>query len=206
MSNQWSFCNIEVSQVSKPFTSKVIFKLTAVRRLKIVLDELQIQSDLHWLRTFSPKGQAWTNHRDKIGLINRFTIVDKAHLNPTLRSTKMISIDAPRKHVPKRQLSPKKRAQMISTACNSGKSGRIASAIGEALRDNGMTKMSAKTGIGRAVLYRSFGEKGNPTLQILCDALKALKLKIQVVPMDTPTNDLFADVEDDVKDAEVSKK
>lgn len=118
----------------------------------------------------------------------------------------MISIDAPRKHVPKRQLSPKKRAQMISTACNSGKSGRIASAIGEALRDNGMTKMSAKTGIGRAVLYRSFGEKGNPTLQILCDALKALKLKIQVVPMDTPTNDLFADVEDDVKDAELSKK
>lgn len=95
---------------------------------------------------------------------------------------------------------------MISTACNSGKSGRIASAIGEALRDNGMIKMSAKTGIGRAVLYRSFGEKGNPTLQILCDALKALKLKIQVVPMDTPTNDLFADVEDDVKDAEVSKK
>lgn len=112
----------------------------------------------------------------------------------------MISIDAPRKHVPKRQLSTKKRAHMISTACNSGKSSRIASAIGEALREQGMTKMSGKTGIGRAVLYRSFGEQGNPTLQILVDALKALKLKIQVVPMDTSTNELFDEEDDEYKD------
>lgn len=91
---------------------------------------------------------------------------------------------------------------MISTACNTGKSGRIASAIGEALREQGMTKMSAKTGIGRAVLYRSFGEQGNPTLQILTDALKALKLKIQVVPMDTPTNELFDEEDDEYKDSE----
>lgn len=101
----------------------------------------------------------------------------------------MISIDTPRKHLPKRKMTPQKRAEYISNACQSGKANKIAASIGDALRENGMTNMSNKTGIGRAVLYRSFGETGNPTLQILLDALKALDLRIQVVPVEDDTEE-----------------
>lgn len=38
----------------------------------------------------------------------------------------------------------------------------------------------AAASIGRAVLYRSFGKSGNPTLQVLLDSLRAVGLTLVV--------------------------
>lgn len=54
----------------------------------------------------------------------------------------------------------------------------IAHALGVVARAQGMTEISKKTGIQREVLYRSFGENGNPTLQTLFPVLSALGVKL----------------------------
>lgn len=43
-----------------------------------------------------------------------------------------------------------------------------------------MSQVSMASGIGRAVLYRSFGKSGNPTLQVLLDSLRAVGLTLVV--------------------------
>lgn len=68
----------------------------------------------------------------------------------------------------------------ISRAFESGKASNAASSIGELLRTRGMSQVSEASGIGRAVLYRSFGKTGNPTLQVLLDSLRAVGLTLVV--------------------------
>lgn len=68
----------------------------------------------------------------------------------------------------------------ISKAFESGKASYAASSIGELLRTRGMSQVSEASGIGRAVLYRSFGKTGNPTLQVLLDSLRAVGLTLVV--------------------------
>ena len=43
-----------------------------------------------------------------------------------------------------------------------------------------MSQVSMASGIGRAVLYRSFSKSGNPTLQVLLDSLRAVGLTLVV--------------------------
>ena len=55
-----------------------------------------------------------------------------------------------------------------------------AASIGQLFRCRGMSQVSMASGIGRAVLYRSFGKSGNPTLQVLLDSLRAVGLTLVV--------------------------
>ena len=72
----------------------------------------------------------------------------------------------------------------ISKALGTGKASDAASSIGELLRHRGMSQVSEASGIGRAVLYRSFGKTGNPTLQVLLDSLHAVGLTLVVAETD----------------------
>lgn len=73
-------------------------------------------------------------------------------------------------------------AQMdnICKAFNNGSASDAAASIGQLFRCRGMSQVSMASGIGRAVLYRSFGKSGNPTLQVLLDSLRAVGLTLVV--------------------------
>ena len=66
----------------------------------------------------------------------------------------------------------------ICKAFNTGSASDAAASIGELFRCRGMSQVSMA--IGRAVLYRSFGKSGNPTLQVLLDSLRAVGLTLVV--------------------------
>lgn len=66
----------------------------------------------------------------------------------------------------------------ICKAFNTGSASDAAASIGELFRCRGMSQVSMASGIGRAVLYRSFGKSGNPTLQVLLDSLRAVGLTL----------------------------
>ena len=68
----------------------------------------------------------------------------------------------------------------ICKAFNTGSASDAAASIGELFRCRGMSQVSMASGIGRAVLYRSFGKSGNPTLQVLLDSLRAVGLTLVV--------------------------
>ena len=68
----------------------------------------------------------------------------------------------------------------ICKAFNNGSASDAAASIGELFRCRGMSQVSMASGIGRAVLYRSFGKSGNPTLQVLLDSLRAVGLTLVV--------------------------
>lgn len=47
-------------------------------------------------------------------------------------------------------------------------------------RAKGMTDIAAETGLSREQLYRSFSEKGNPTLKTTLSVMKALGIELTV--------------------------
>lgn len=87
-------------------------------------------------------------------------------------------------HIPCEQPDPvevnMKQMENIRKALGTGKASNAASSIGELLRHRGMSHVSEASGIVRAVLYRSFGKSGNPTLQVLLDSLRAVGLTLVV--------------------------
>lgn len=68
----------------------------------------------------------------------------------------------------------------ICKAFNNGSASDAAASIGQLFRCRGMSQVSMASGIGRAVLYRSFSKSGNPTLQVLLDSLRAVGLTLVV--------------------------
>lgn len=70
----------------------------------------------------------------------------------------------------------------ICKAFNNGSASAsdAAASIGQLFRCRGMSQVSMASGIGRAVLYRSFSKSGNPTLQVLLDSLRAVGLTLVV--------------------------
>lgn len=68
----------------------------------------------------------------------------------------------------------------MADALETGDAAYIAKALGVVARAKGMTQVAAKTGLSREQLYRSFSEKGNPTLKTTLAVMKALGLGITV--------------------------
>lgn len=58
----------------------------------------------------------------------------------------------------------------------------IAKALGVVARAKGMTEISQKTGLSREQLYRSFSERGNPTLKTTLAVMQALGVQMTVKP------------------------
>ena len=70
----------------------------------------------------------------------------------------------------------------LEVAFESGDPQLIASALGNVARAQRMTEIANITGIAREQLYKSFGEKGNPTLKTLTALVDALGYKLTIEP------------------------
>lgn len=74
--------------------------------------------------------------------------------------------------------SPESIAIFMADAFETGDASYIAKALGVVARAQGMTEISRKTGLSREQLYRSFSEKGNPTLKTTLAVMNAIGVNI----------------------------
>jgi probable addiction module antidote protein len=70
--------------------------------------------------------------------------------------------------------SPAAIAEFVADALETGDTAYIAKAMGVVARTKGMSELAKETGLSREQLYRSFSEKGNPTLKTMLAVMKAL--------------------------------
>jgi probable addiction module antidote protein len=59
----------------------------------------------------------------------------------------------------------------------------IAAALGDIARSKGMAAIAEETGLNRETLYRALSADGNPTLETIQSVLKALGVRLAVVPV-----------------------
>lgn len=69
-------------------------------------------------------------------------------------------------------------AAFMADAFESGDAGYVAHALGVVARAKGMSQIAKETGLSREQLYRSFSEKGNPTLKTTLAVMKALGIAL----------------------------
>ena len=74
--------------------------------------------------------------------------------------------------------SPEAIEVFLDDAFATRNAGFIAKAIGVAARAQGMADIAERAGFSREHLYRSFSERGNPTLKTLLAVLNAMNLEI----------------------------
>ncbi len=73
-------------------------------------------------------------------------------------------------------------ATFMAEAFETSDAGYIAHALGVVARAKGMTRIAGQTGLSREQLYRSFSERGNPTLKTTLAVMKALKIDLTAKP------------------------
>jgi probable addiction module antidote protein/putative addiction module killer protein len=73
-------------------------------------------------------------------------------------------------------------AFFMADAFETGDSAYIAKALGVVARAKGMTEIAQKTGLSREQLYRSFSERGNPTLKTTLAVMRALGIDMTAKP------------------------
>lgn len=73
-------------------------------------------------------------------------------------------------------------AAFMADAFESGDAGYIAHALGVVARAKGMAQIASQTGLSREQLYRSFSERGNPTLKTTLAVMKALGIELTACP------------------------
>lgn len=76
-------------------------------------------------------------------------------------------------------------AVFMSDALETGDAAYIAKAMGIVARAKGMAEIAKAAGLSREQLYRSFSERGNPTLKTLLAVMKALGIQLAANPADT---------------------
>jgi probable addiction module antidote protein len=69
-------------------------------------------------------------------------------------------------------------ATFMAEAFLSNDAGYISHALGVVARAKGMAQIASQTGLSREQLYRSFSEKGNPTLKTTLAVMKALGIEL----------------------------
>ena len=69
-------------------------------------------------------------------------------------------------------------ALFMADAFETGDSAYIAKALGVVARAKGMTEIARETGLSREQLYRSFSEKGNPTLKTTLTLMRAIGVEV----------------------------
>ncbi|MCC5621660.1 putative addiction module antidote protein [Nostoc sp. CHAB 5715] len=78
--------------------------------------------------------------------------------------------------------TPEDQAAYIEAALEHGDPSFIAAALGDIARARGVTAFAGETGLSREAIYKAFRPGGNPTLETLAKATKALGLRLAVVP------------------------
>lgn len=71
-------------------------------------------------------------------------------------------------------------AVFMNDAFETGDATYIAKALGVVARAKGMTHIAAQTKLSREQLYRSFSERGNPTLKTMLAVMKAIGLEVTI--------------------------
>lgn len=74
-------------------------------------------------------------------------------------------------------------AMFMADALESGDAGYIAHALGVAARARGMSEIARETGLSREQLYRSFSDRGNPTLKTTLAVMRALGVALSAKPV-----------------------
>ena len=69
-------------------------------------------------------------------------------------------------------------AVFMAEAFETGDAAYIAHALGVVARARGMTRIAQESGLSREQLYRSFSERGNPTLKTTLAVMKALGIAL----------------------------
>ena len=69
-------------------------------------------------------------------------------------------------------------AAFMADAFATEDAGYIAHALGVVARAKGMAQIAGETGLSREQLYRSFSERGNPTLKTTIAVMKALGIEL----------------------------
>jgi len=65
-------------------------------------------------------------------------------------------------------------ATFMADAFETGDAAYVAKALGVVARAKGMAEIARQTGLSREQLYRSFSERGNPTLKTTLAVMRAL--------------------------------
>lgn len=77
-------------------------------------------------------------------------------------------------------------AVFMADAFETGDPAYIAKALGIVARARGMSEIARETGLSREQLYRSFSERGNPTLKTTLAVMRALGVDMTAKPHVTP--------------------
>ncbi|MHB8253785.1 MAG: addiction module antidote protein [Acidiferrobacter sp.] len=77
-------------------------------------------------------------------------------------------------------------AVFMAGAFETNDAGFIAHALGIVARAKGMTQIANQTGLSREQLYRSFSERGNPTLKTTLAVMRALGMDLTAKLPTTP--------------------
>ena len=74
--------------------------------------------------------------------------------------------------------SPEAIEAFVTDAFETGDASYIAKALGVVARAKGISRIARETGLSREQLYRSFSERGNPTLKTTLAVARALGLEL----------------------------
>ena len=76
-------------------------------------------------------------------------------------------------------------AAYLDAAFEDGDPQLIAAALGDVARSHGMTRIAAKTGLGRESLYKALSAEGNPGFATVLKVLQALDFSLVLRPLKT---------------------
>lgn len=78
--------------------------------------------------------------------------------------------------------TPQEQSAYIEAVLEEGDPATIAVALGDIAKARGVSAFARETGLSRETIYKTFRAGGNPTLETLSRAIKALGLRLAVVP------------------------
>ncbi len=79
--------------------------------------------------------------------------------------------------------SPEDQVGYLVAALDDGDPGLVAAALGDIARARGASRFAKETGLSRETIYKSLRPGGNPTLDTIAKAVKALGLRLSLTPV-----------------------
>ena len=78
--------------------------------------------------------------------------------------------------------TPQDVAEYLEAVFEDGEPALISHALGVVARAKGMTSVAKQAGVTREALYKSLSDRGDPTLSTFMGVLKALNIRMAIVP------------------------
>ena len=78
--------------------------------------------------------------------------------------------------------TPEEAAEFLNLVLEDGDPDELAAALGAIARSEGMTKISERSGLTRASLYKALSSQGNPYFSTIVRVLGACGMHLEVVP------------------------